>query len=245
MNDKALAVVPRSLPEVQQLAELLSKSNLLPDDLRGKIPDIAMQILTGQELGLSPTAAIRGIHILKGKPLLSADTMVGLILGSGAAEYFSCVEETATSVTYETKRRGSPHAQRCTWSDEDTKAAGLNTKDNWRLHKRQMRRARCKAMLARDVFPDILAGCYDPDEIREPAQSEVSPMPVTDAMDAEIVSETVAEPPELAEIEAATTQDALKALAPRLTKLDDRWKTTARDRYQRRMEQLRTTESAA
>src|SRR5688572_12579945 len=100
-NNTALAIVPRSLPEVQSLAEILSKSALLPEALKGKAADIVVSILAGQELGLAPMAAIRGVHVVQGKPLLAADTMVGLVLASGLAEYFQCVEDTDASVTYE------------------------------------------------------------------------------------------------------------------------------------------------
>lgn len=206
---KALAIVPKDIGEIQTFADILSKSTLLPAALRGKTPDIVVSILAGQELGLAPMAAIRGVHVVQGKPLLSADTMVGLCMSSGLCEYFSVVEETATHVTYETKRKGSPYPQRFTWSDEDTKAAGLNTKDNWRLHKRQMRRARCRAVLARDVFPDVLAGIHDPDEIQVEARPYTPP---TDAIDAEIV-DTSAMDGALADIEAAPDIAALKSLA--------------------------------
>jgi len=234
-NDKALAVIPRSLPEVQSMAEMLAKSTLIPEALRGKAADVMVQILAGQELGLAPMASIRGVHIVQGKPLLSADTMVALCLGSGLCEYFSVVEETDTKVTYETKRKGSPVAQRYTWSDDDTKLAGLNTKDNWRLHKKQMRRARAKAILARDVFPDVLAGCYDPDEIAVPIQRST---PVhDDVVDAEF-TETKADP--LAAIDAAASVEALKSLAPQLAKLPADLKKDARVRYDARLELLST-----
>lgn len=228
-----LAVIPRTLTEVQALAEVLAKSTLLPDALKGKVNDVAVQILAGQELGLAPMASIRGVHVVQGKPLLSADTMVALCLGSGIAEYFSVVEETATQVTYETKRKGSPHPQRFTWSDDDTKNAGLNTKDNWRMHKRQMRRARCKAVLARDVYPDVLSGCYDPDEIAVPAMPRQQPQ--NDVIEAEF---TDAPLDPLSAIELAATVDELKAIAPRLAKLPDEQKKTARAQYQAKMEAL-------
>lgn len=243
MNDtKALAVIPRSLTEVQSMAETLAKSNLIPDALKGKVPDVVVQILAGQELGLAPMASIRGVHIVQGKPLLAADTMVALVLGSGLAEYFSMVEETADRVTYETKRKGSPHPQRATWSDEDTKTAGLNTKDNWRLHKKQMRRARAKAILARDVYPDVIAGCYDPDEIAVPLQR----IEHADVVDAEY---TEAPPDPLSAIETAESVDALKALAPALNKLPAEQKKAARVRYDDRLrwltEQPKAEEPAA
>jgi hypothetical protein len=195
----------------------------MPDGLRGKdkVPDVVVQILAGQELGLSPMASIRGVHIVQGKPILSADTMVALILGSGLCEYFICSEETDTKVTFETKRKGAPQPQRFTWSDEDTKIAGLNTKDSWRLYKRQMRRARCRAVLARDVYPDVLAGCYDPDEI--PSESIRQPLAVVadrepDATDAEIVSETPASSL-IEQIRNTATLDDLMALAAKCNAL--------------------------
>jgi hypothetical protein len=233
---RALAIIPSSLMEVQTLAEALSKSTLLPDALKGKAADVMVQILAGQELGLAPMASIRGVHIVQGKPLLSADTMVGLVLGSGVCEYFSCVDETATQVTYETKRKGSPMPQKVTWSDDDTKLAGLNTKDNWRLHKKQMRRARCKAILARDVYPDVLAGCYDPDEISVPA-SRIAFVPSAnnDAVDAEF---TDAPLDPLSAIETAESVEALKALAPQLNKLPADAKKAARVRYDAKMAAL-------
>lgn len=212
-ESKALAVVPRTIDEVQALAEILSKSSLMPDALRGKIPDVVMSILAGAELGLAPIASIRGVHIVQGKPVLSADTMVALVLSSGLADYFMCIEETDAKVVYETKRKGAPEAQRSTWSTEDTKRAGLNTKDNWRLYTRAMMKARCKAALARDAFPDVCAGCYDPDEL--PNMATFTPRE-PDAIDAEIV-EPGAEM--IAEINAIESAEQLSALAPKINKL--------------------------
>lgn len=227
---KALALVPKSLNEVTSMAEVFAKSGLLPEALRGKVPDVIVQIITGQELGLSPMAAIRGVHIVQGKPILSADTMVALALGSGLCEYFSCVEETATAVTYETKRKGNPHAQRVTWSDDDTKAAGLQLKDNWRMHKKQMRRARAKAILARDVYPDVIAGCYDPDEIAVPVQPLNQRATAEMIEDAEIVT-SEADIPELAAIENAKSPQELMGMLKQLQALTGHVKKLARERY--------------
>jgi hypothetical protein len=236
MSTNALTIVPRSLDEVNSLAETLSKSTLLPEALKGKVADIAVQVLAGAELGLAPMASIRGVHIVQGKPLLAADTMVALCLSSGLAEYFSCVEETADKVTYETKRKGSPHPQRATWSDEDTKNAGLNTKDNWRLHKKQMRRARAKAILARDVYPDVLAGCFDPDEVHVDA----APVSHADAIDAEVIETPTIVRSLLDDIDTAASEDALKALAPSVREqIPPQFKDEANKRYAARLKTLR------
>ena len=49
-------------------------------------------IMLGRELGLPSMAALRSVHIIKGKHSLSADLMVALVLKSGLAEYFQLVD---------------------------------------------------------------------------------------------------------------------------------------------------------
>ena len=230
-----LTIIPRTMGELQSLAEILSKSALMPEALRGKIPDVIVQILAGQELGLPPLASIRGVHIVAGKPILAADTMVALVRKSGSCEYFMVEAETDTSVTYVCKRIGDPKEQRYTWSDEDTKLAGLNTKDNWRLHKKQMRRARCKAILARDVWPDVLAGVYDGDsgEIPLPAPVTHDPKPANDdVIDAEIIEDDLLEL-----VATAATPEALEALKPRCAALKQGpTRTLAREAFSARQQ---------
>lgn len=248
MSDtKALAIIPRTLDEVSSLADVLAKSTLLPDALRGKAPDVVVQILAGQELGLSPMASIRGVHIVQGKPVLSADTMVALVLGSGLCEYFICVEDTEQRVAYETKRKGAPAPQRATWTVEDTKRAGLNTKDNWRLYPRSMMKARAKAILARDAYPDVLAGCYEADS-SELSSSTIAPRieftsaanANADVVDAEIVDETPGID-WLAKINNETTEAGLKALAGEFAKagLGEAAKVEIGARYKTRLAEVR------
>lgn len=195
MTKQSLALVPTSIAETKQLATTYSKSSLLPQDLRGKEADVFVTIMAGMELGLAPMAALRSIHVVKGKPVLSADGMVAVVHASGLCEHFSCVESSASIATYETKRTGTPTPQRLSFTIEEAKAAGLNG-DNWRKYPAAMLRARAKAALARDVYPDAIAGCYTDDEAREfapPVRVEQSPAaeftapPANDVIDAEVV----------------------------------------------------------
>lgn len=243
-DNKALAIIPRTVDEVRSLAAMFAKSSLLPPDLRGKEADVFVSIMAGQELGLPPMAALRGVHVVKGKPVLSADSMVGVAMGRGVVEYFTCTEETSESVTYVTKRKGSPHESSCTWTMEDAQRAGLLGNDNWKRYPRAMLKARCKAMLARDVYPDVLAGCYDEDEAREfspprNGSSAHAPAPAPDVVDAEIISETpAAENLTLSAIDDAPSLAELEALAPQLTKLPEALKAEARTRYRVRKQAL-------
>lgn len=247
-NDaRSLSLIPApSMPlaDVQQLAKMLAQSKLLPQDLIGKEADIAVTVMAGHELGLAPMAALRGIHVVKGKPVLSADTMVAIALSTGAAEYFKRIESTATSATYETKRRGDDPT-RLTFTIQQARDAGLiKSGGNWQMYPEAMLRARAKAALARDVYPDALAGCYEESERDEldagqgPVQSTGPARPTAgDVIDAHGVERqtspaaaqaaaqaatssldelTVAI---LADIDRASTVDELRAVAPRVNAL--------------------------
>lgn len=214
-------IVPRTLQEMIDIAERLAKSSLLPEALRGKVPEVLMQIMAGQELGLYSMASLRSFNIIAGKPVMGADAMVAVVLGSGKAEYFRRVGEgTANSVTYATKRNGQEE-QRCTWTMDMAKAAALHQKDNWRTYPRAMLASRAKAELARDVYPDVLAGCYTTDEIEDRAPNAPVRPQHRDAVDADFVEIAPTPPPpvnlddypEIAEIDTARSIDQLKAIA--------------------------------
>lgn len=220
----AAVIVPRTLAEVIDLAERLSKSSLLPDALKGKVPDVLMQIMAGQELGLYSMASLRSFNIISGKPVMTADAMVAVVLGSGKAEYFRRVEATDDRVTYATKRRGEPE-QRCTWTMQMAKEAALHQKDNWRLYRRQMLASRAKSELARDVYPDVLAGCFTTDEMADREPSAPTPSMREDVIDAEFTDSQPTPPPfnsadypEIADLGTATTIEACREIAGRFAK---------------------------
>lgn len=242
-DTKALAIVPRTVNELMTLSELLAKSDLLPKALRGKVPDVAMTILAGQEMGLTPMAALRNFHVIEGKPVMSADGMVALALGSGLARYFKPVEESAESVTYETHRVGNDKPQRCTWTKQMAKDAGLNTKDNWRLFPRQMLAARAKSELARNVYPDVLAGC-----VSDVEHSDWTPPRHDDAVDAEFVETPVeAEPTphEILALEHTKSEQECKDMGPVLAKLPQKWRAVANEKYKARLKWHRENQTPA
>lgn len=148
----------------EQIAARLAKSTLLPAALRGKPADLAVIMITGHELGLSPMQALRGLHVVEGRPVLSADLIVGLVKKHPACKYFRLVESTDERATYETLREGEPEPTRITWTIQQAVKAGLTGRSNWKAHPAAMLRARASAALARAVYPDVAMGIYDPDE---------------------------------------------------------------------------------
>jgi hypothetical protein len=156
---------PRSVGDAFKMAQAMVESKFLPKSVQTAQQALAI-MATGKEYGFSMMQSFRLIHIIEGKPSLSADAQLALVLSSGKAEYFMAEETSAKVAKYVTKRRGAPVEQRLSFTIDEAKDAGLTGKDNWKKYPSAMLRARCIAALARMVYPDVVGGTYDPDEIQ-------------------------------------------------------------------------------
>ncbi|MCI0673776.1 MAG: hypothetical protein L0Y64_25280, partial [Myxococcaceae bacterium] len=164
-----------SMTGAMQVASQLARSGLIPKTLQGKPQDVLVVLLTGKELGLGPMQSLRGIHVVDGKAVLSADLIVGLCVRErSVCRYFRLLTSTDKEAVYETHREGAPEATRLSFTLAQAQQANLTGKQNWRQYPAAMLRARCAAALARAVFPDLMAGVYDPDEL-EHAKHEPTP----------------------------------------------------------------------
>lgn len=172
-TDRA-AFEPSTLQEALHVSQVLVASRLLPRAIQ--TPEAAFAVIaTGRELGLSAMQALRAIHIVEGKPTLSADLMVALVKRSPECVFFRMLESSAERATYETQRRGEPSPTRLAFTLEEARLSGAASKDNWRKYPAAMLRARAASGLARAVYPDLVLGVYDPDELDV---RDVTPAPV-------------------------------------------------------------------
>ena len=168
---------PRDMDDARQLAKWMHESRMF--SAYGTPQAVLSTMLLGRELGMPAMAALRSVHIIEGKHSLSADLMVALVLKSGMAEYFQLLESTDHECSFETKRKGAPRATKLCFTIEDAKQAGLlgptrsGKPSNWDKMPKQMLRARAKSELARLEYPDLLAGLYTPEELRD-AKVEVA-----------------------------------------------------------------------
>lgn len=147
----------------------LMQSGLLPQHIR--TPQQAFAIITmGQELGLGPWASLNGINVIRGKPTLSGQAMLGLVRASGELENFELKERTAEKCTIAITRRGQSPVT-LTFTYEEAEGLGLANKENYKRQPAVMLQWRCVSALCRLVFPDILGGfCYTPEEINPDIQ---------------------------------------------------------------------------
>lgn len=176
----ALAMVPQTQAtiEPQNMGELKA---LASDAAASKFYGAASQeqalmiLITGRDLGLSYSQALRAFHVVQGRPVLSAQGMVAVCLKHReVCEYFRTVEVSNEKATVEAKRAGDP-PRTCTFTIEDARRANLANKDNWKAYPSRMLLARAQAFLAREVFSDILLGLYDADELEPTAPPAQAP----------------------------------------------------------------------
>ena len=143
-------------PQTWSLANRLQRTDFVPDALKGKPEAIMAAMLTGAELDIPPMQALKSIHVVKGRPALSAELMRALVLRAGHELWFE--EKSATRVIAAGSRKGSTRESRVTWTHDQAKNAGLLGKDNWKHYPEAMLTARATSQLCRDIFPDVLAG---------------------------------------------------------------------------------------
>jgi hypothetical protein len=181
-TDNSLSL--RSIEDVERLAKIATDSGLTR--VR-KASEAAVILLTGRELGLAPMQSLRGIYVVNGTPVLSADLLVAVVRRSGLCASWRVVESTPERCTISTLRQGESEATTKTWTMADAKRAQVTSKPIWGQYPAQMLRHRCAADLAREVYPDVVLGLYTPEELeREPERerevvvAEVAQAPAPD-----------------------------------------------------------------
>lgn len=113
-------------------------------------------IMAGQEFGWGPAAALMNLHVIEGRPELSADAQARFIKASGKYEY-RVTEHTneRCEITVLDVPSGEVLAvETYTW--EDAVMAGLVGRGNWKKSPRNMLFARCISNVSAFHCPDAL-----------------------------------------------------------------------------------------
>lgn len=170
-------LVPTTFLEAQAFCGALAESNLIPDALKKRAPDILVIVLAGIELGLSPMQSIRLHHVIEGVPRLSSAGIAGIVMASPLCEYLRCVESTELRSTWVTKRVGEPEKS-CTWTIQRAQTAGLAGKGTWQKYPNALLNGRCRKELCEMVYPDLCAGLLSAEEAEDMAGEAARREPV-------------------------------------------------------------------
>jgi len=194
--------------DVFALAERLAQARgFVPDAYAGKPEALAAVILTGVELGLGPMQAMREIHVIKGKPSISANLMLALARRSGVKTRW--IKTDATIATIGVTVPGVAE-QQMSFTAEQAKAAGLWGQGNWKSYPDAMLRARCISSAIRAFCPEVIGGS----SVYESESGEVSDgVPAAQVIEAQVMPPTPQQPTEPAappRLASLTTPEALR-----------------------------------
>lgn len=119
---------------------------------------------TADMLGIHPMAGLVNIHIIEGKPTLSAQLMAALVREAGHKLRVWVEGDTAIA---ELIRSDDPDFTfRVEWGDKEMNAAGLASKENWKKYRRSMKKARAITEVIREGASEVTMGAaYTPEEI--------------------------------------------------------------------------------
>lgn len=167
-DENAIVEAPKkaqnNITALERLAQHAYQSGLF----KGKVNNISSGVIAlafGQDLGLSATTSLTSIHVIDGKPSMSANLMLALVKKTPGWKV-KVVKRTHTECVLEWSENGEVLG-RSEFTMEDAKLAGLANKDNWRKYPKQMLFNRCVADGFRTFCPHLACGhtVYTPDEL--------------------------------------------------------------------------------
>jgi len=201
----------RSIDDVARISGQLVVSGYFKDIQN---PGQAMaKILAGIELGISPMAAVSGIHIVEGKAALGSGLVASQIQRSGKFRYrIVTLDETKCELLFQELEDGkwvdlNPNS---VFTFEDAKKAELTGKKNWSRYRKAMLFARALTQGARMHTPSVFGGpVYTPEELNPNSDASL-----TIDVAAEVVNEskTETEQPEQPAAQQQTPPTATKEL---------------------------------
>lgn len=168
---RPLPFEPENFSQVWALANWLKDSSLIPSALRGKPADLMIVIATGRELGLSPMQSVRSLHVVDGKPGMSAELIAARIRRSSVCRFLRLIESSDQIATYASQRVEDDTPTAISFSFEEAQKMGLSGKDNYKKQPATMLRARCISKLGRIMYQDVLSGVYETSELDDIASS--------------------------------------------------------------------------
>lgn len=167
MNDIAVPVnqsaggflSPRNLTEARELAEMITRSDFVPTEYRGKPDNAIVAIQLGSEVGLGPIQSLQTIAVINGRPQIYGDGLIALVQASPLCELLEeGFDDKSQTAWCKVRRRGRKERVGY-FSMEDAKRAQLlGKKGPWTMYPRRMCQMRARSWTLRDEFADVLKG---------------------------------------------------------------------------------------
>lgn len=206
-------VTVTTLEDLQRLAKMMVASGFFED--AADLARACVIIQAGQELGVPPVAALRGISIIRGKLVPEANLTLALARQRTGLEY-ETVEHTDEVCRIRWSRAGKTLGETAFTLADARKAGLLRPGSGWERYPSDMLWARASSRGVRRYAPDATLGSvYAPGELDDPAPAPEPAVPTTATEAREVAPDPDPEPDPIdgliADFEAATTDGTLPA----------------------------------
>lgn len=155
-----------SLMQIENTQKMCKMLMSVPHYAKLGMDGIFAIIQKANSVGISPLEAVGGsMYYVNGKVELSANAMNYLIRRAGHSITKDPKSDSKICILHG-KRKDNGDSWTCSFSIEDAKKAGI-FKNVWEKYAEDMLFARALTRLARQLFPDVIKGCYVEGEIRD------------------------------------------------------------------------------
>jgi len=179
-GNKNSMLAPNNFEHYFRIANMMSKSDMVPKSYKDKPQDVLIAMEMGASLGLGPLQAIQNIAVINGKPCLYGDGMLAVCSGRPDFENISedpIVDDKGKTIGFRctVSRRGrSPISQ--SFTIEQAIAAGLWGKVGpWKQYPERMLQMRARGFALRDSFADALGGVRMAEEVQDYEIKDITP----------------------------------------------------------------------
>ena len=165
------------VPQATRLAEQIARTDFVPEGLRGNPAAVMAAMLKGHEVGMAPMQALSHIHVIKGKPTISAEGQRALVLAAGHSIRVKAL--TPEKCVLVGTRSGETEGTEIAYTMAEAKSSGIARGNNWSNHPTDMLLARASTRLCRAVFPDVTGGLSSYEEVVDLDESTEGDTPGT------------------------------------------------------------------
>lgn len=178
------ALVPQSMREAMDLANMMAKGRLVPQALQEKPADCLLVIEQACRWGMSPFAVAQEVSVIQGRLMHSGKIVAAAVQSSGALSgrlnYAYTGEGDERTVIVRGTRRGETEPLEVAVRLRDART----NNQHWTKSPDQMLAYHGARVWARRFVPEVMLGVYSPEEFDEPApepppqyQQPRAPMP--------------------------------------------------------------------
>lgn len=160
------------LQKMQEVANMLASSNLVPKAYQGKPGDVIVAYELGNAVGLPILPALQNIAVINGKPCIYGDGLIAIVKANGGKLVETRMFNDAGELTgYQctAMRPGHPDVTHQFTIEDAKNAQLLNKQGPWQQYKPRMLQMRARGFACRDQYADWLNGMI----LREEAEDYI------------------------------------------------------------------------